>query len=167
MICWREMTSLFHAVAAWWMNHPGWQGFIYFVAAVWVALFTDRARRLAVLPLIFPVKGLLWLMQRQMKRQLEIMQHVQKDTFKLAVYVGFYCADSFVYAVWSTALFLLLANILAGFQSSRAHIPSFYSLILAPLFVRAWHLKSFLAGYFDYDKTVSWLEDQVGKVALK
>jgi hypothetical protein len=168
MVCWREMASIFHPVAAWWTLHPNWVAFIYFVTAILVSLFTDRARRLAILPVLYPVKGVLWLMERQMKRELEILRLVgNNNTFKLVSYIGFYCVDSLIYSVWTTIGFSILIAAFSFWQHDHSPKPPFYALFLGALLPRVIKLKHLLGCFFEYDKSIAELEERLSMAGSK
>ena len=90
------MTLVTQSLGRWWTANPGWVNFIYFNLAVFVSLYADRLRRLVILPVLLPLKGMLHVMERDLDRQLEIMRFVEDSPFKLIVYLAYYCVDSLI-----------------------------------------------------------------------
>ena len=101
MVFLREMTSLFHSVAAWWTSHPGWNAFIYFVIAIYAGCYNERAKRFLTLPIAIPARGLWWLARRDMTTQLQVIRSVRDNPYKLILYISYYCADA---VIWSGIL---------------------------------------------------------------
>ena len=156
------MTQPFHDVTTWWVASPRWREFIYFAVGTSIALFTDRARQLLVMPVRYPAKGLVWLMERNMKRQIEILRFVGDSPFKLTTYIAYYCADSLVSTVGTASVlwFLMLA------LAARKHVSPpgfvFLSMLLVPLYVRMQKLKNLLGQFFNSEKSIKELQDLMG-----
>ena len=88
------MAQYLHSFSEWWIAHPQWVTFIYFCAAILITLFTDRARRVMFAPITYSAKGMLFLMNREMKSRIRVIRHVDKDPFKLIVYIAYYWAGA-------------------------------------------------------------------------
>jgi hypothetical protein len=159
--------AAFHDVATWWVSSPRWREFIYFAGGTAIALFTDRVRRILMVPVRYPAKGLVWMMERNMKRQIEILRFIGDSPFKLTNYIAYYCADSLISTVGTASILWFL---MVAFATSRHVTPPgsvFLSMFLVPLFVRMQKLKNLLAQLFDPEKSIQQLEDLMGKHTTK
>ena len=152
------------------MAHPGWVNFIYFLAAVLVSLWADPIRRLVAgpirrllsLPIFYSLLGMLFLMRRGMKNRLDITRLVEGSAFKLVAYIGFYCADSLVWALGTAALMwsgLYLMDLHRHIQTPR---DPFYVGVLGYLIIRTIKLGRFLGGLLHPEGT-KWIEEALSK----
>jgi hypothetical protein len=159
------MANLFHAVHAWWTVHPGWVNLIYFLLAVMVSLFADRVRRLLSLPVLYSAKSMRSLMERDTKRNLEVMHAVGDSTFKLVLYIACYSLDSFVWIFWqSMTIWIVLNFLIFRHDPHRAPLsPLVFGLTLA----QALKLKYLLEGLFNPEQTIQRLEESLSKKAAK
>jgi hypothetical protein len=161
----REMANFFQAVSVWWATHPGWVNFFYFLAAVIVSLFADRARWLLTLPIAYPVRGMLFFMERDNKRQLEIMRLVGDSAFKLVLYIAFYCLSSIIWIFWASFAMWFALNFLV-FRHDP-HPAPISPLVVGLSLSQAVRLKYLLEGLFNPEQTIKRLEEALSKRGAK
>ena len=159
------MANFFHAVPTWWVAHPDWVNFIYFLLAVLFSLFADRVRRLLSLPVLYSAKGMRFMMERDTKRRLEIMHAVGDSAFKLVLYMACYCLDSFIWIFWQSISLWFVLNFLI-FRHDP-HPTPLSPLVLGLTMAQAVKLKYLLEGLFNPEQTIKRLEEMLSKRGAK
>lgn len=138
--------------------HPGWVSFIYFLAALWVSMYTDRARQVILTPIRIPIFGLVRYMDRDLENQIKVLKYMHTDAFHLVHYLAFYILHS-IFFVLRWAIILSVAIVIFGHHGQWAQFSiSFYGMTLGGLVGRLMRLQLTLSYLFDYNKSIAKLE---------
>jgi len=153
------MSQFFHSVAVWWTTHQGWVGFIYFVIAIWVSLFTARAREFVIAPFRYSAQRMNERERRQLAGQLATLKSIRNNTYNLVVYIAYGTVDAIF---WSGVVSLLMNafTIILGLMlhNREAFSVSAYSAFFGGIIARAWMMRQTLGYLYNYDEAVKMLD---------
>jgi hypothetical protein len=152
------MISLTHSVAHWWATHPGWVTFIYFLIALWVSLYTDRARSIIFAPIRIPASRLARYMEKDLDNQIEVLTYMHTDTFRLVHYLAFYLLHALFLAIQSTIFFSVVFVVTVYRDRPSQILPISLGLLFGGFAARLMRLQTTLGYLFNYDKSIAELE---------
>jgi hypothetical protein len=153
------MSSLLHSMHDWWITHPGWTNFIYFVIALLVSLYTDTARWILRLPVHFPALRIARFMEKDLDNQIVVLRYMHTDTFHLVHYLAFYSLHSlFMILRWAIIGSILNAVLFYHGHFAQIGVTSFVVMMFGGLVARMMRLQLTLGYLFDYDKSIADLE---------
>jgi hypothetical protein len=153
------MHSLPHTVHEWWVAHPGWVNFIYFMIAIWISLFTAKAREFVIMPFRATTAWMQLGARREAKNNLMAIKFIHNDPYRLVLHMAYGLVDAIV---WSGAITLLysLATIVIGLTMHDKTLFSMtpYSIFFGGIIGRAMVMRQTLGYLYNYDESVKMLE---------
>jgi hypothetical protein len=153
------MASRLHSVYVWWTTHSGWVNFIYFVIAVWISLFTARAREFVIAPFRYSAARMNLKARRDLQNQLVTIKSIHNDTYKLAMYVAYGAVDAVVWSGIMTVCFYFFLIVVAMVMHDKFTLSiGPYSMFFGGIIGRATVMRQTLGYLYNYDESVKMLE---------
>jgi hypothetical protein len=147
-------------MVAWWTTHTGWVTFIYFLIAIWISLYSDRARTIIFAPIRIPAFRIARYMEKDLDNQLEVLRYMHTDTFHLVHYLAFYLLHALFYAVrWTIIICIFFVVVIyRGHPTQIGLLPITIGCLFGGFTARLMRLQLTLGYLFNYDKSIAELE---------
>lgn len=160
------MTSILKAVDSWWAVHPHLVDLILCGVAIFASIFPERSRRWVLTPVYYPGYRIFLFMQRDAKKQLEIMRYIGDSAFNLLAYLCYYCIHAILWTLGMSIVIYIGVALLFYWGTRHVSVVPFYVLVVSGLIGRAIRLYVFLGFLMRHEKGIADLEKMAAGQSL-